>query len=261
MRSTIVLLVLLLVLPAPCLDDPAAVVESYYVHLNNRDYAAALALKSPTARRATSLTAFRQNWQSCESIGFYSGPEIVSSDSRKAVLRYTLGSVDALPGKMLRYGRYSARATLLRGSGRWWIDSISVQQLSTEDYPRHEIDRPDLPVPDLPEVPVLGGFTMRPPVARELSGGGLDYTVRCRSRQLGVRPYDLAKEYVAVMPDQGWSPEPGGLAGGATSLGVSFRRGDWVVYVSITSTTWGGTDAPADPRGTELAFSYRRAGR
>ncbi len=241
-------------------NEPAAVINEYYVHLNDRDLKAAYQLKSPAARKAKSLEAFRKDWQTCESVGFYQPPELISNDGRKAVLKYRIGSVDALGKDKLRYGQYQMRATLSKGQGRWWIDAIEVvDKNQVEDAPRFEVDRPDLPVPMIPKIPVIGGFTMGEPVAQKsLPDGKIRYVVRCRKRIRGVDPESTAREYLKEMPIRGWKLESD-LAGGSSAVGVSFSGVGWKVAILVTSTTWGGTDAPIDPRGTLLQFAFEKS--
>lgn len=256
-----VLILLGLLGPARAADEPAAVLTEYYVHLNDRDLEAAYRLKSPGARKAKSLDEFRKDWKSCESVGFYGPPELVSNDGQRAVLTYRIGTVDALGSlgnNRLQYGQYQLRATLSKDQGRWWIDAIKVSDKRVEEAPRFEVDRPDLPVPMVPKIPVLGGFTMSLPVAQKiLPEGKIRYVVRCKKRIRGVDPETIARAYLEEMPKHGWKLESD-LAGGSSAVGVSFAGVGWKVAILVTSTTWGGTDAPIDPRGTLLQFAFEK---
>ena len=98
---------------------PTDRVLQYYIHLNDRDYAAAWRLKSQAARGKQSLQAFQKNWANCTSVGFFRGPEVQSQDARSAVVNYVIQAVDQLPGNKLKYGTYRLKTTLVREGGAW----------------------------------------------------------------------------------------------------------------------------------------------
>lgn len=261
MRRVILHLLLLITLAAPLVaapaGDPVAQVTRYYSKINDRDLNAAFILWSAASREATPFPAFRERWQACQSVGFYQPPTLVSNDGRKAVVKYRIGSVDLLGTEQLRYGTYQMQATLIKESGRWWLDQVDAKEIEVVDAPRFDIDRPDLPVPALPkDVPVAKGFRMGKPVAvKHRQGGALSYDSRAQRRLPGADPVEVAEWYVREMPARGWKVQ-GGLAGGSSALMGTFRKGKWQVTILVTTTTWGGTDAPSDPRGTTLEFSF-----
>ncbi len=255
----LVVLALLLPLGAAAREDAVSVVRRHYALLNDGDLKGAYMLRSAAARRKLSLATFRQNWQTCRSVGFYEGPREVSNDGHTAVVQYRIGSCDTLGADRLRYGNYQMRATLCQESGHWRIDRVEANQVDGNDAPLWEVDRPDLPVPTLPQdVPVPEGFKMGSPVAvKHREGGEISYDVRALRRVPAARPHDIGTWYLREMPARGWT-ERNGLAGGGSALAVAFQKGNWQVSILVTSTTWGGTDAPADPRGTTLEFSFTR---
>lgn len=264
MRRLALVLLTLLALAVPgalaaSAGDPVSVLKRYYACLNNHDLEAAWQLKSPAARKSQPLAQFRQGWASCQSVGFYSPLEVVSRGDSKVVVEYVVGSQDRLGTDGLRYGHYEMRATLVQAGGRWWVDRVDARETGHEDSKVWEVDRPDLPVPALPGVvPVARGFRMGAPVAvRSRDGKETWYEQRALKRVPGVTPESVGEWYLREMPSHGWRSESG-LAGGSSCLGAGFHKDGWLLQVLVHSTTWNGTEAPMDPRGTNLVFSFHR---
>ena len=263
MRRPILCLLLLLALALPGASapagDPVSQVLRFYCRLNDRDWKGAYAMRSASYRQQTSLSAFRQNWQSSLGVGLYDKPRLVTKDGSAAVVEYKIGSCDEIAGKRLRYGVYDMRARLTRVSGVWYLGPIEAKELNVEEGPSSDSVRANRPVPPLPQgVPVPQGFQMGEPVAMKLPATGeVEYVRKARRRVPGVEPETVGQWYLDQMPKRGWQTTSG-LAGGASCLGVGFKKGDWVLNVLVRNTTWEGTEAPIDPRGTTLELRFQK---
>jgi hypothetical protein len=240
--------------------DPKGCLDLYYIHINNGDLQAAYNLKTPAAKKRKSYQEWSRGWSSCESIGYTNGPKVASITQSKAVLVFSAGAIDRLPNNRKRQGYYKLTATLYRGSGKWWVEQIDVGTSEVSEFAEWELPASQ-PVPALPEVPTYPGFAMGPAHSMKWAHPGQpsEYFFRRKAleRVPNVRPIEIANFFDKELTKLGFTSQ-GGPAGGSSSLSTSFSKDGWNVYIDATNTTWGGTDAPSDPRGTTYDVRYSR---
>lgn len=243
--------------PSECNSDPVKCAKQYYIFINDHKFRDAYNLRSERANREMPFDRWLVNWKNNRSIGFFSSIETIGKSGSKTVLRYKAGSEDLLPNNKIQYGNYTITATLMKGSAGWRIDRFDVKSDYTENGDIFDIVMNDVKPEKLFDgIPVYPGFNMKSPVVIRDVSDKLGFSVmKASSRIRGLNPEKVFNFYESKLRPLGWSCA--GPAGGSSNIGGLFRKGNKEVYISVRTTTWDGTEAPIDPRGTLLIIKYR----
>ncbi|MFP4497818.1 MAG: hypothetical protein ACLFQV_06355 [Vulcanimicrobiota bacterium] len=236
-------------------DNPESVLLQYYANINEKDFKGAYSLRSESFRHDNSFQSWSGGWKNNISTGYYY-MNVKTNTGNKAIIEFGLGSQDRISDKETRYGNYKAQAKLIKENGKWRIEDIQVTP--QEEYtaeaiePKQEKKKPS-PFPE--DIPIYPGFEMKPPRAfLDPYSGNTVNVVECKQRVSGINPDDVAKYYEEKLIPRGWTTQ--GPAGGSSALAIMFKKDNRVVSVGCYQTTWQGTDAPVDPRGTVLVITY-----
>lgn len=259
-RAALIILIAAIVTGAalgavPAQKNPKQCLKTYYVNINNKEFRSAYKLRSNQYRMKTSFSEWKESWKNNVNVGYYT-MSLKKNDGRTAVLVYNLSSVDRKPNGKKQLGAYKVRATLTKKAGYWWIHRFQVKVLDKHEFHGFEAAVPGRTAKPFPEdIPVYPGFEMGNPLVIYIKPSKRYVNrVFAMERVKGVEPQKVADFYINKMRSKGWKVQ--GPAGGSTCMGLYITKGDRKVSISIYNTTWFGTEAPVDPRGTMLMISY-----
>jgi hypothetical protein len=103
------------------------------------------------------------------------------------------------------------------------------------------------------DIPVYQGFKWSKPVLVKDKNTKKVMTFIASNRVKRARPFEVFDFYEKKLKEKGWEVQ--GPAGGGSSLGAVFKKGQTTVNFACYNGTKMGTDQKADPRGAKIEFT------